>query len=331
MAKSAFPESHELHAGFPGMHGPKWSNWALNKADLIVAVGARFDDRVTGKVSAFAPGATVVHLDVDAAEISKIRHADIPVVGPLKQVLTELERVIEPQPGQTEPWLRQIADWREQFPLRYRHDDTVLKPQRVLQMLQELSAGRDDMIWTTGVGQHQMWAMQYIECDRPRTFITSGGLGTMGYGIPAAVGAKAARPHATVVCVDGDGCFQMTQQELATAVLEDLPIVVVIVNNGYLGMVRQWQDMFFEERFSQIHLTQNVPDYAMLARAYGALGFTAETEEELEEALTTALASGHTCVIDARVDPREHCFPMIPAGAAALDVIEFPAEDPVTT
>jgi acetolactate synthase I/II/III large subunit len=331
MAKSAFPESHELHAGFPGMHGPKWSNWALNKADLIVAVGARFDDRVTGKVSAFAPGATVVHLDIDAAEISKIRHADIPVVGPLKQVLTELSSVIEPQTGRTEPWLRQIADWREQFPLRYREDDTILKPQRVLQMLQELSAGRDDMIWTTGVGQHQMWAMQYIECDRPRTFITSGGLGTMGYGIPAAVGAKAARPDATVVCVDGDGCFQMTQQELATAVLEDLPIIVVIVNNGYLGMVRQWQDMFFEERFSQIHLTQNVPDYAMLARAYGALGFTAETEEELEEALTTALASGHTCVVDARVDPREHCFPMIPAGAAALDVLEYPAEDPVTT
>jgi len=331
MAKSAFPESHELHAGFPGMHGPKWSNWALNKADLIVAVGARFDDRVTGKVSAFAPGATVVHLDIDAAEISKIRHADIPVVGPLKQVLTELSSVIEPQTGRTEPWLRQIADWREQFPLRYREDGTILKPQRVLQMLQELSAGRDDMIWTTGVGQHQMWAMQYIECDRPRTFITSGGLGTMGYGIPAAVGAKAARPDATVVCVDGDGCFQMTQQELATAVLEDLPIIVVIVNNGYLGMVRQWQDMFFEERFSQIHLTQNVPDYAMLARAYGALGFTAETEEELEEALTTALASGHTCVVDARVDPREHCFPMIPAGAAALDVLEYPAEDPVTT
>jgi acetolactate synthase-1/2/3 large subunit len=331
MAKSAFPESHELHAGFPGMHGPKWSNWALNKADLIVAVGARFDDRVTGKVSAFAPGATVVHLDIDAAEISKIRHADIPVVGPLKQVLTEIARVIEPQPGRTERWLRQIADWRDEFPLRYREDDTVLKPQRVLQMLQELSAGRDDMIWTTGVGQHQMWAMQYIECDRPRTFITSGGLGTMGYGIPAAVGAKAARPDATVVCVDGDGCFQMTQQELATAVLEDLPIIVVIINNGYLGMVRQWQDMFFEERFSQIHLTQNVPDYAMLARAYGALGFTADTEAELEVALSEALASGHTCVVDARVDPREHCFPMIPAGAAALDVLEFPAEDPVTT
>jgi acetolactate synthase-1/2/3 large subunit len=207
----------------------------------------------------------------------------------------------------------------------------MLKPQRVLETLRELTAGRDDVIWTTGVGQHQMWAMQYIECDRPRSFITSGGLGTMGYGIPAAVGAKAARPDATVVCVDGDGCFQMTQQELATAVLEGLPIVVVIINNGYLGMVRQWQDMFFEERFSQIHLTQNVPDYAMLARAYGALGFTVDNEHELDDALAEALRSGQTCVIDARVDPREHCFPMIPAGAAALDLVEFPADEAVET
>jgi acetolactate synthase I/II/III large subunit len=332
MAKSAFPESHELHVGWPGMHGPKWSNWALNKADVIVAVGARFDDRVTGKLSAFAPGATIVHLDIDAAEISKIRHADIPVVGPLRSVLVELERVLagELQLGKTEPWLRQIADWEEQFPLRYGDDNSILKPQRVLEALQELTAGRDDMVWTTGVGQHQMWAMQYIQCDRPRTFITSGGLGTMGYGIPAAVGAKAARPDATVVCVDGDGCFQMTAQELATSVLEDLPIIVVIVNNGYLGMVRQWQDMFFDERFSQVNLTQTLPDYAALARAYGALGFTVENEEDLDAALREALASGRTCVVDARFDPREHCFPMIPAGAAATDMVEYSAEETVT-
>jgi acetolactate synthase-1/2/3 large subunit len=170
-----------------------------------------------------------------------------------------------------------------------------------------------------------MWAMQYLQCDVPRSFITSGGLGTMGYGIPAAIGARAARPDATVVCVDGDGCFQMTQQELATAVLEDLPVVVVIVNNGYLGMVRQWQDMFFDERFSQIHLTQSLPDYAMLARAYGGAGYTVENEDDLRNALEEALASGRVAVIDARVDPREHCFPMIPSGAAALDLIEFDA------
>jgi acetolactate synthase-1/2/3 large subunit len=336
MGKGAFPESHELFAGWPGMHGPKWSNWALNKAELVIAVGSRFDDRVTGKVSAFAPGATVIHLDIDAAEISKIRHADIPVVGPLQGILAALASALEKTavPGRTEAWLRQIAEWREQFPLRYGREGELLKPQRVLEVLQELTAGRDDVVWTTGVGQHQMWAMQYLECDTPRSFITSGGLGTMGYGIPAAVGAKAARPDATVVCIDGDGCFQMTQQELATAVLEELPIVVVIVNNGYLGMVRQWQDMFFEERFSHIRLTQSLPDYAALARAYGALGFMAENEEELEDALRQALAAGRTAVIDARVDPREHCFPMIPGGAAALDLVEFveqPERSPMGT
>jgi acetolactate synthase-1/2/3 large subunit len=330
MAKSAFPESHELHAGFPGMHGPKWSNWALNKADVIVACGARFDDRVTGKVSAFAPGATVVHLDVDAAEISKIRHADVPVVGPLAPVLAELGELLAARalPGRTEAWLAQIADWREQFPLRYGDGGDLVKPQRVFETLRDLTAGRDDVVWTTGVGQHQMWAMQYLGCDRPRTFLTSGGLGTMGYGIPAAVGAKAARPDATVVCIDGDGCFQMTSQELATAVLEKLPIVVVVVNNGYLGMVRQHQDMFFEERFSQIQLTHALPDYAALARAYGALGLTVDSDDQLEEALAEALSCGRTAVVDCRVDPREHCFPMIPAGAAALDVIEYdPAHD----
>jgi acetolactate synthase-1/2/3 large subunit len=171
-----------------------------------------------------------------------------------------------------------------------------------------------------------MWAMQYLRCDRPRTFITSGGLGTMGYGIPAAIGAKAARPEATVVCIDGDGCFQMTCQELATAVLENLPIVVVIVNNGYLGMVRQWQDMFFAERFSQIELTHHLPDYAALAEAFGARGFVIEREDELEDTLHEALTCGRTAVVDCRVDPREHCFPMIPAGAAALDLIEDPGE-----
>jgi acetolactate synthase I/II/III large subunit len=324
MAKSSFPESHELHFGWPGMHGPKWSNWAMNKCDLLVSVGARFDDRVTGKLSAFAAGATVVHLDVDAAEIDKLRHADVPVVGPLKQVLAELTAELQRlDPPATEAWLRQLADWRAEFPLRYGQDGDALKPQRVLETLAELTAGRDDVVWTTGVGQHQMWAMQYLRCDRPRTFITSGGLGTMGYGVPAAVGAKAARPDATVVCVDGDGCFQMTCQELATSVLEDLPIVVVIINNGYLGMVQQWQSMFFDDRLSHVHLTHQVPDYARLAEAYGAVGYTVASEEELEPALEEALASGRAAVVDARVDPREECFPMIPAGAAALDLIEY--------
>jgi acetolactate synthase I/II/III large subunit len=329
MAKGAFPESHELHFGWPGMHGPKWSNWAMNKCDVLVAVGARFDDRVTGKLAAFAPGATVVHLDVDSAEIDKLRYADVPVVGPLRAVLAELATELEPlaRPGSTNAWVEQLRSWREQFPLRYGPtvDGEMLKPQPVLETLQALTAGTD-VIVTTGVGQHQMWAMQYVVSERPRTFITSGGLGTMGYGIPAAIGAKAARPEATVVCVDGDGCFQMTSQELATSVLEDLPIVIVLVNNGTLGMVRQWQDMFFDERRSQIELTHHVPDYAALAEAYGARGFTVDTEDELGPALEEALACGRTAVVDCRVDPREQCFPMIPAGAAALDLVEFPAE-----
>jgi acetolactate synthase-1/2/3 large subunit len=324
MAKSAFPETHELHYGWPGMHGPKWSNWAMNKCDLLIAAGARFDDRVTGKLTAFAPGATVVHLDIDAAEIGKLRRADVPVVGPLKQLLadlTEALRLLERR--DTSPWLAQIAAWRDEFPLGYSDEGPFLKPQRVLETLQEMTAGREDVIWTTGVGQHQMWAMQYLLCDQPRSFITSGGLGTMGYGVPAAIGAKAARPDATVVCVDGDGCFQMTGQEIATAVLEDLPIVVVVVNNGYLGMVQQWQNMFFGERLSQVHLTHAVPDYAKLAEAYGAVGYTVEDKDELVPALEEALGSGRTAVVDARVDPSEECFPMIPAGAAALELVEW--------
>jgi acetolactate synthase I/II/III large subunit len=326
MGKSAFPESHELHFGWPGMHGAKWSNLAMNTCDVLVAIGARFDDRVTGKLSAFAPGATVVHLDVDPAEISKLRDADIPVVGPLAKAVHALEGEVARHRAEGTPppeaWLDQLRGWREEFPLRYGDDGEWLKPQRVVETLQALTAG-EDVIVTTGVGQHQMWAMQYISSERPRSFITSGGLGTMGYGIPAAIGAKAARPEATVVCVDGDGCFQMTAQELTTAVLDDLPIVVVLVNNGYLGMVTQWQDMFFDGRRSHVHLTTQVPDYAKLAEAYGGVGMVVESDAELEPALAEALTLGRTVVVDCRVDPAEHCFPMIPAGAAALDMIEY--------
>ncbi len=335
MAKGSFPESHELHFGWPGMHGPKWSNIAMNTCDLLIAVGARFDDRVTGKLSAFAAGASVIHFDIDAAEIDKLRRADVPVVGPLKQALAklteELRRLADSNGAapRTEGWLRQIAEWREEHPLRYASGGDHLKPQRLVEQVQALTAGRD-VVFTTGVGQHQMWAMQYLRCERPRTFITSGGLGTMGYGLPAAIGAKAARPEATVVCVDGDGCFQMTGQELATAVLEDLPVVVVIVNNGYLGMVQQWQNLFFDDRLSHVHLTHQVPDYAQLAEAYGAVGFSVSSEEELVTSLEEALACGRTAVIDARVDPQEHCMPMIPAGAAALDQMEYEEPEEIT-
>jgi acetolactate synthase-1/2/3 large subunit len=313
------------------MHGSKYANWALNKADLIIAVGARFDDRVTGKVSAFAPGARVIHFDIDAAEVGKIRTADIPVVGPLKLALAQLTRDVKAletrDPVDRSAWHLQLQEWRARFPYRYHRVEGVLKPQTVVETLRDLTVGQD-VIWTTGVGQHQMWAMQYLTCERPRTFITSGGLGTMGYGLPAAVGAKAARPEATVVCIDGDGCFQMTCQELATAALERLPIVVVIVNNGWLGMVRQWQELFYDERYAETHLTKQVPDYAQLAEALGAAGFVVETEDELESTLQAALRCNRTAVVDARVDPNENCYPMVPAGAASVDTIELPDIDP---
>jgi acetolactate synthase-1/2/3 large subunit len=327
MAKGAFPDSHPLALGAPGMHGSKWANWALNKADVIIAVGSRFDDRVTGKLTAFAPGAKVIHFDIDPAEIGKLRRADIPVVGPLAEAMGELSRellkLIEPGHVGPEAWRRQVEEWRAAFPYRYDRDGDFLKPQAVIEALRDLTTGREDIVWTTGVGQHQMWAMQYLVCDQPRTFITSGGLGTMGYGLPAAIGAKAARPDASVVCIDGDGCFQMTCQELATSALEGLPITVVIVNNGWLGMVRQWQEMFYDSRFAETHLTHQVPDYAQLAEAYGCAGFTLSSEDELDGVLEEAMNCGRTAVVDARCDPEEKCFPMIPAGAAATDVIEF--------
>jgi acetolactate synthase-1/2/3 large subunit len=328
MAKGALPDSHPLVYGAPGMHGSKYANWALNKADLVIAVGSRFDDRVTGKVSAFAPGARVIHFDIDAAEVGKIRHADIPVVGPLKIALSRLAEELKQldEPPRHEAWLKQVEEWRHQFPFRYSKGGDLLKPQTAVEALRDLAGDRDDIIWTTGVGQHQMWAMQYLVCDQPRSFITSGGLGTMGYGIPAAIGAKAARPDATVVCIDGDGCFQMTCQELATAALEGLPIVTVILNNGYLGMVRQWQDMFYADRRSQSHLTHQVPDYAQLAEAYGCAGFTVTGEEDLEGALEAAFNAGRSAVVDVRCDPDEACYPMMPSGAAAVDILEAPDE-----
>jgi len=332
MGKGCLPDSHPLNYGPPGMHGSKYGNWALNKSDLVIAIGTRFDDRVTGKVSAFAPGAKVIHFDIDAAEVGKIRAAEIPVVGPLKFALTELVAELrtarEEHTPKHEPWLRQLEEWRASFPYRYTKVDGILKPQTAIEALRDLSTTVDgDVIWTTGVGQHQMWAMQYLVCDKPRSFITSGGLGTMGYGVPAAVGAKAARPDATVVCIDGDGCFQMTCQELATAALEGLPIVTVVINNGWLGMVRQWQELFYAERYAQTHLTKQVPDYAQLAEAYGCAGFTVENEDDLESTLAAAFDAGRSAVVDVRCDPEEKCFPMVPAGAAAVDVIEAPDEE----
>jgi len=320
MGKGAFPESHELFAGWPGMHGAKWANWALNKADLVLAIGARFDDRVTGRLDDFAARARVAHFDIDPYEIGKIRRPDVAVVAPLRDALSSLRGRLRGAP-RTREWLAEIDEWRMRFPLRYAVADGVLKPQQVLEHLE--TAAQGEVIWTTGVGQHQMWAMQYLTCERPRRFITSGGHGTMGFGLPAAIGAKAAHPDATVICVDGDGSFQMTPQELATAVAEGLPVIVVIINNAGLGMVRQWQEMFYDGRLSQVELGAG-PDHALVARGYGAEGHTVRSLAELDAAFGEALASGRTTVIDARVDPTEHCYPMIAPGAAAVDMIEWP-------
>ena len=344
MAKGALGESHPLHAGIPGMHGHKFANLALNEADLVVAVGARFDDRVTGRLDAFAPAAQVVHLDVDPREIGKLRRADVALVGSLRATLAALaERIAPaagdtpapaaataaaaPAPPRTAAWLAQVAAWKRRHPLHYEPGaaEAPPKPQRVLELLCERVAARGaEAIWTTGVGQHQMWAMQHLPCERPRTFLTSGGHGTMGFGLPAAVGARAARPDATVVCVDGDGSFQMTAQELATAVQADLPVVVVILDNGVLGMVDQWQRQFFERRRSHVDLSEPA-DCAAVARGFGAAAFTVRSESELPQALDAALACGRAAVVDVHVAADEILYPMIEPGSAAVDMVEHPA------
>ena len=323
MAKGVVAGSHPLNFGCPGMHGSKWANWALNMSDLLIAVGARFDDRVTGRVEEFAAGATVAHFDVDPDEIGKIRHAELPVLGDLRDAVARTGVALASAPSADGAWLRQVRGWRERFPLRYDSTGPGLKGPQVLERLAEAVADHGDVFWTTGVGQHQMWAMQYLPCERTRSFITSGGHGTMGFGLPAAIGARAARPGATVVCVDGDGSFTMTCPELATAVAERLPVIIVVIDNGGLGMVRQWQEMFYEERYSQVEAPAET-DLAAVARGFGARGCTVADPAALDAALAEALASGVTCVIVARIADHELLFPMIQPGAAGVDVIEHP-------
>ncbi|OJU83905.1 MAG: acetolactate synthase, large subunit, biosynthetic type [Solirubrobacterales bacterium 70-9] len=323
MAKGAVPESHPLNFGCPGMHGSKWANWALNMSDLLIAVGARFDDRVTGRVEEFAPAAKVAHYDIDAREIGKIRRAELPVLGDLRDAVACTRRVLE-APAPSEAWLRQVAGWRERFPFRYDTTASGLQGPQVLEHLAGAVEGHRDVVWTTGVGQHQMWAMQYLPCERTRSFVTSGGHGTMGFGLPAAIGARAARPGATVVCVDGDGSFMMTCQELATAVAERLPVIVVVLDNGVLGMVRQWQEMFYEDRCSQVR-TPVGTDIAAVARGFGARGYTVHDVAGLRASFVEALASGETCVLDVKIAAEEMLYPMIQPGSAGVDVLEHPA------
>ncbi len=304
-----------------GMHGSAYANYAIQECDLLIAVGARFDDRVTGKVKTFAPHAKIIHVDIDPASISKNVHVDIPVVGDAKFILGELAREVEHQP-RTE-WFAKIAEWKKKFPLRYDNNSANIKPQYVIEEICKQT--KDEAIVTTGVGQNQMWAAQFYKFRHPRQFISSGGLGTMGYGLPAAIGAQIARPDATVIDIDGDHSFNMTMTELSTAVQNDLPIKVCILNNGYMGMVRQWQELFYGKRYSKSYLSN--PDYATVAEALGAVGITVEKKADVPKAVKQMLAEKKPCVVDFHVEPEENVWPMVPAGKSlnemdGLDILE---------
>ncbi|WP_409141435.1 acetolactate synthase large subunit [Cellulosimicrobium sp. RS] len=330
MARGAVPDTHPQNLGMPGMHGTVPAVAALQKADLVVSLGARFDDRVTGALSSFAPHAQVVHADIDPAEIGKNRDVDVPIVGDLKEVITdllpELEREHEAKgKPDVEAWWRQIDDWRETYPLGYTEpDDGHLAPQHVISRLGEISG--PESIYVAGVGQHQMWAAQFIRYEHPRTWLNSGGLGTMGFSIPAAMGAKVGRPDATVWAIDGDGCFQMTNQELATCTINEIPIKVALINNSSLGMVRQWQTLFYDQRYSNTdlhtgHGTARVPDFVKLADAYGCEGIRVESMGEVDAAIKRAMEiDDRPVVIDFNVSRDAMVWPMVAAGVSNDDI-----------
>jgi len=324
MGLGSFPGTHTLSLGMLGMHGTYYANKAVQGADLLIAIGMRFDDRVTGKIDAFAPHAKIIHIDIDPTSIRKNVRVDIPIVGDVKRVLTVLNKVlkeeVKEQWGEVrKAWLRQINDWRQERPMTYTHSDEVIKPQFVIEKIYELSKG--DAIITTEVGQNQMWTAQFYKFDKPRTLLTSGGLGTMGYGFPAAIGAQFAHPNKLVIDIAGDGSIQMNIQELATAVINKLPVKVAILNNHYLGMVRQWQELFFNERYSYSHLDV-VPDFVKVAEAYGAVGFKATKPSEVEPVLKEAFKIKKTVFMDFIIDWKEKVYPMVPAGAA-IDQMMF--------
>jgi acetolactate synthase-1/2/3 large subunit len=326
MARGAFPDSHPLHFGMPGMHGTVAAVGSLQKADLIVALGARFDDRVTGKLDSFAPNATVIHADIDPAEIGKNRTADVPIVGDLAEILPELITAIEVEQangrvGDYGAWLALLNRMRDTYPLGYETwDDGSLSPQYVIERLGKIAG--PEAIYASGVGQHQMWASQFIDYEHPNTWLNSGGLGTMGYAVPAAMGAKVGRPDATVWAIDGDGCFQMTNQELATCAINEIPIKVAIINNGNLGMVRQWQTLFYNERYSNTNLhSQRIPDFVKLADAYGCYGLRCESAEQVDATIEKAMAIDDApVVIDFVVHKDAMVWPMVAAGTSNDDI-----------
>ncbi|WP_119697540.1 acetolactate synthase large subunit [Microbacterium halotolerans] len=322
MARGAFPDSHEQHLGMPGMHGAVPAVLALQEADVLVALGARFDDRVTGKANLFAPDAKVVHVDIDPAEISKIRTADVPIVGDLKEVLVDLDAALRgAEAPEIDEWWAYLSGLRDQYPLGFSPTtDGLLAPQQVIQRIGELTG--PEGVFVAGVGQHQMWTAQFIKYERPNSFLNSGGAGTMGYSVPAAMGAKVAQPERDVWAIDGDGCFQMTNQELATCVLNDIPIKVAVINNSSLGMVRQWQTLFYDGRYSNTdlntgHDTRRIPDFVKLAEAYGCLAIRVEKEEEIDDAIKLALETNdRPVVIDFVVSADAMVWPMVPQGVS---------------
>lgn len=318
MGMGAFPSNHPLSLGMLGMHGTRYANYAIQESDLIIAIGVRFDDRVTGKISAFAPNAKIIHIDIDPAEIGKNVRVDVPIVGDAKNILKTLLKYIKQEQLRTEAWNKKIAAWKKEYPLTYKKDD-FLRPQFVVEQISEVCP---DAIIVTEVGQNQMWAAQFFNYRNPRTFISSGGLGTMGYGFPAAMGVKVGKPESTVIDIAGDGSFQMNSQELATVVQNDIPVIVAILNNGFLGMVRQWQQLFFNRRYSQTCLTDSV-DFVKLAEAYGALGLRATKKSDVKDIIKEAVNSERPAILDFVVEREENVSPMVPAGAAINEILDL--------
>jgi acetolactate synthase I/II/III large subunit len=322
MGMGGFPGTHPLSLGMLGMHGNYHANMAIHNSDLIIAIGARFDDRVTGRIEGFAPEARIIHIDIDPTSIRKNVKVDIPIVGDVKHVMVELNKEIhaikEPWEAIRKSWLKQIEFWRQERPLTYEYADDVIKPQFVVQKIYEVTGG--NAIIATDVGQHQMWAAQFYKFDKPRTLLTSAGLGTMGYGFPAAIGAKVAHPDKMVFCISGDGSIQMNIQELATAVEEHIPVKVVILNNRFLGMVRQWQEMFYSEHYSSSDLGRT-PDFVKLADAYGAVGLRAERPSDVVPVLQEALRVNRPVIMDFVIDRYENVFPMVVSGGAINEMV----------
>jgi acetolactate synthase I/II/III large subunit len=329
MARGAFPDSHPQALGMPGMHGHYTAVTAMQQSDLLVSLGARFDDRVTGKISAFAPDAKIIHVDIDPAELGKVRVPDVGIAGDCRQVIDEMLLAMDargdlPPVQDLAPWWRQVDEWRARFPLYYEDvEGGAIKPQNVVEQLRD--AAPVDTVVVAGVGQHQMWASQYWNFEYPYTWVNSGGAGTMGFAVPAAIGAKVGRPDRTVWAIDGDGCFQMTAQELVTASSEQIPVKIAVLNNAYLGMVRQWQEMFYEERYSEVYLSPDLPDYVKWAEAMGCVGIRAETPEDVGPAIEKANSvDDRPVVVDFRTDAFEKVYPMVAAGSSNDDIVVHP-------